>query len=211
VIDDAIKEFMNANPNEGIRINLFNSKEELVLDRTAKPEELITYQSDVSKSTLLQPFQMANSDSACRSLTRYTASMMSSRSKSSSSSPMNTTNVSPSIHLTRCPVDSEDPAKKEIKKSDSFQKRREEIEKSAATVGQFMPLQRRTSKIEKIIDDIIGYQNFEREREAAYKDNLEALNSSFFRLSLIQILVVLGSAAFSVVSLRKFFVKKHIF
>jgi len=108
-------------------------------------------------------------------------------------------------------VDSEDPAKKEIKKSDSFQKRREEIEKSAATVGQFQPLQRRTSKIERIIDDIIGHQNYEREREADYKTNLESLNSSFFRLCLLQILVVLGSAAFSVVSLRKFFVKKHIF
>jgi len=46
VIDDAIKEFMNANPNEGIKINLFNAKEELVLDRTAKPDELITYQSE---------------------------------------------------------------------------------------------------------------------------------------------------------------------
>lgn len=49
MIDDAIKEFMNANPNEGIRINLFNPKEELVLDRTAKPDELITYQSEISK------------------------------------------------------------------------------------------------------------------------------------------------------------------
>jgi len=56
VIDDAIKEFMNANPNEGIKINLFNAKEELVLDRTAKPDELITYQSEQSKTSIFQRF-----------------------------------------------------------------------------------------------------------------------------------------------------------
>lgn len=74
-----------------------------------------------------------------------------------------------------------------------------------------MPLTRRTEKISRVIDDIIGHQNYERERESEYKSSLESLSNSFFNLVLIQLLVLIGAAAYSVINLRKFFVKKHIF
>jgi hypothetical protein len=56
-------------------------------------------------------------------------------------------------------VNEDDQPKREIKKQPEspFSKRVEEIEKQAATVGQFQPLTRRTSKIEKVIEDIIGH------------------------------------------------------
>jgi hypothetical protein len=45
VIDDAIRDFMNNNDNEGIKVLLYNPQNQLVLDKMAKPDEIITYQS----------------------------------------------------------------------------------------------------------------------------------------------------------------------
>ena len=62
-----------------------------------------------------------------------------------------------------------------------------------------------------MIDDIIAHQEMERTREIEYKKHLETLSSSFFNLIIVQMVIVLASAAFSVMNLRRFFVKKHIF
>ncbi len=51
VIDDAIKDFMLKNPDEGIKIQLYNPLQKLVLDQVVKPEELITYKSKQSKDS----------------------------------------------------------------------------------------------------------------------------------------------------------------
>jgi hypothetical protein len=45
VIDDAIRDFMSNNDNEGIKVLLYNPQNQLVLDKMAKPDEIITYQS----------------------------------------------------------------------------------------------------------------------------------------------------------------------
>jgi hypothetical protein len=83
--------------------------------------------------------------------------------------------------------------------------------KEAATVSSFYPLQKRADKIGRVIDEIIAHQDMERTREIEYKKNLETLSNSLYNLIIAQILIVLGSAAFSVLNLRRFFVKKHIF
>lgn len=44
-----------------------------------------------------------------------------------------------------------------------------------------------------------------------YEANQARLSSNFFWLSMLQIVIVAGSAAFSVWNLKKFFVKKAIF
>ena len=51
----------------------------------------------------------------------------------------------------------------------------------------------------------------ERGREIEYKTHLITLSNSFYNLIIAQIVIVLASAAFSVMNLRRFFVKKHIF
>ncbi len=80
-----------------------------------------------------------------------------------------------------------------------------------ATEGHFAPLKKRTRKITKLIDDIIAHQDWEREKESQYKVNLESLSGSFFNLVLLQVAVLIGCAVYSVINLRKFFVKKHIY
>ena len=75
----------------------------------------------------------------------------------------------------------------------------------------FSPLKKRTKRINQLIDDIIAHQNYEREKEQKYNSNIISLNTGFFTLVAIQIFILVGAAAFSVIALRKFFVKKHIY
>ena len=80
----------------------------------------------------------------------------------------------------------------------------------AVTEGSFEMLSKRIVKINAAMDQIIEYQKYEREQENLYRHYQERLASSIFSLTVIEILLVIGSAAYSVWSLRKFFVKKHI-
>lgn len=57
---------------------------------------------------------------------------------------------------------------------------------------------------------MIDYQKYEREQENLYRHYQERLSSSIFNMTCLEILLVIGSAGYSVWSLRKFFVKKHI-
>ena len=75
----------------------------------------------------------------------------------------------------------------------------------------FSPLKKRTKRINQLIDDIIAHQNYEREKEQMYNSNIISLNSGFYLLVGLQVLILVGAAAFSVIALRKFFVKKHIY
>jgi hypothetical protein len=43
----------------------------------------------------------------------------------------------------------------------------------------FSPLKKRAKRINQLIDDIIAHQNYEREKEQKYKDNLVSLGSGF--------------------------------
>jgi len=61
------------------------------------------------------------------------------------------------------------------------------------------------------MDDIVNYQNFEREQENLFKDYQNSLYNSFFNMTVLEVVIVLASAGYSVWSLRKFFVKKHIY
>ena len=80
-----------------------------------------------------------------------------------------------------------------------------------ATEGHFAPVKRRISKISSVIDDILNYQNYEREQENLFKDYQRSLYNGFFNMNCLEMLIVGASAAYSVYSLRKFFVKKHIY
>jgi hypothetical protein len=62
-----------------------------------------------------------------------------------------------------------------------------------------------------MVGEIIAHQQWEREKEGQFTDKLRRLSSNFFNMVWLQIAIVLGSAAFSVINLRKFFVRKHIF
>ena len=86
----------------------------------------------------------------------------------------------------------------------------EENYESSATQGQFQVLENRIKKIDKALDSAIQFQQYEREQENNYKDYQSRLYSSIFNMTVLEILLVLASAAYSVHSLRKFFVKKHI-
>ena len=81
---------------------------------------------------------------------------------------------------------------------------------SAATEGNFEMLAKRIQKINTTIDTIIDFQSYLRGEENKYRSAQEKLASSIFSLTLIEILLVIGSASYAVYSLRKFFVKKHI-
>ena len=72
-------------------------------------------------------------------------------------------------------------------------------------------MRKRTKKILKAVDDIIAHQDWEREKETKYKEMHEKLSGNFVNLVIFQILIVLASAAYSVINLRKFFVKKAIY
>jgi hypothetical protein len=72
-------------------------------------------------------------------------------------------------------------------------------------------MQKRAKKVLQLTDEIIAYQQWAREKKADFVERMRGLSSSFFNLMVLQILVVIGSAAFSVVNLRRFFVKKHIY
>lgn len=62
-----------------------------------------------------------------------------------------------------------------------------------------------------MLDDVVNYQNFEREQENNFKDLQNSLFNSFFRMTVLELLIVCATAGFSVWSLRKFFVKKAIY
>ena len=49
MVDDAIRDFMLNNQNEGIKVTLTNPQKVVVLDSIVKPDELVTYQSLISK------------------------------------------------------------------------------------------------------------------------------------------------------------------
>ena len=86
-----------------------------------------------------------------------------------------------------------------------------ETPQNVATQGHFSPMQKRAKKVLQLSDEIIAYQQWAREKKADFVERIRSLSSSFFNLMVLQILVVIGSAAFSVVNLRRFFVKKHIY
>ena len=81
----------------------------------------------------------------------------------------------------------------------------------ATTEGHFAPLFRRVEKVSNVLDDIINYQNYEREKEGEFKDNQNSLYNSFFNMTMLELLICAASAAYSVYSLRQFFVKKAIY
>ncbi len=66
-------------------------------------------------------------------------------------------------------------------------------------------------KIEKSLDDILAHQDHERDKEFNYLNMQVKFSAYFFYLTLGQLAVVLISVVFTVVNLRKFFVKKAIF
>jgi hypothetical protein len=74
-----------------------------------------------------------------------------------------------------------------------------------------MPLFRRVEKIQTVLEDIINYQNYEREQENRFKDLQNQLYNSFFNMTLLEMMIVAATAGYSVWSLRKFFVKKAIY
>ena len=82
---------------------------------------------------------------------------------------------------------------------------------NAARELHFAPLKKRSSRIKQLVDDIIAHQEYEREKENKYREHPQSLNSGFKFITLLQIAVLVGAAVFSVVALRKFFVKKHIY
>ena len=61
-----------------------------------------------------------------------------------------------------------------------------------------------------VVEDIIAHQSNEREREIKYKTNVSRMSSTFYYLILLELLILVGTAVYSVYNLRKFFVKKHI-
>ena len=76
--------------------------------------------------------------------------------------------------------------------------------------GHFDILTKRIKKIDNSLDSIKEYQKYEREQENLYKEYSANLASSIFNMTMIEIFLVIASAAYSVWSLRSFFVKKHI-
>ena len=89
-------------------------------------------------------------------------------------------------------------------------KQHEEYE-NAITEGHFSVLTRRIVKVSDTLDDIVSMQDFEREQEALYRDYQNSLYNNFWNLTALEILMVLGSSVYSIISLRKFFVKKSLF
>ena len=72
-------------------------------------------------------------------------------------------------------------------------------------------MQKRAKKVYSMTEEIIAYQQWAREKKSDFVDRVRSLSSSFFNLMVLQILIVIGSAAFSVWNLRRFFVRKHIY
>ena len=87
---------------------------------------------------------------------------------------------------------------------------REAEYESAVSKGAFDILTKRIKKIDNSLDSIKEYQKYEREQENLYKEYSASLASSIFNMTMIEIFLVIASAAYSVWSLRSFFVKKHI-
>ena len=83
--------------------------------------------------------------------------------------------------------------------------------KDAATEGHFAPLLKRIKGTARLVNEIIAHQSWEREKEAKFNEKLRNFSSNFFNLVGLQIIIVVAGAAFSVISLRQFFVKKHIY
>lgn len=71
-------------------------------------------------------------------------------------------------------------------------------------------LSKRVKKINTSLDSIMDYQKYEREQENLFRDYQMRLSNSIFNMTLLEIILVCASAGYSVYSLRKFFVKKHI-
>lgn len=87
---------------------------------------------------------------------------------------------------------------------------KEQYDKSVSE-GHFAPLLRRIEKIDEALNDIINFQNYEREQELVFKEYQVSLYDSFFRMNVLECIVVVLAAAYSVWSLRSFFVKKSIY
>ena len=81
----------------------------------------------------------------------------------------------------------------------------------AMSKGAFNVLYKRLDKIEESLETTEKYQAYEREKEVQYRELQTSLSSNIFNMTVLEIILVIGSAAFSVYSLRKFFVKRHIF
>ena len=89
-------------------------------------------------------------------------------------------------------------------------KAKEDQYEKAVTQGSFDVLSKRIRKINTSLDSIIDYQKYEREQENLFRDYQLRLSNSIFNMTLVEIILVIASAGYSVWSLRKFFVKKHI-
>jgi hypothetical protein len=72
-------------------------------------------------------------------------------------------------------------------------------------------MKKRAQKVFSMLEEIIAYQQWSREKKQDFTDRIRSLSSSFFHMVVLQIAIVVGSAAFSVINLRRFFVKKHIY
>lgn len=79
------------------------------------------------------------------------------------------------------------------------------------TERAFEPLKSRARKITKLADEMLAHQGWERQKENEFNQSLRSQASRYFGLVGLQIAVVVASAIFSVISLRKFFVRKHIY
>ena len=130
-------------------------------------------------------------------------SLMSSRSARSLLSPTNIRRVRPILLFII--IGSENEAKK------GKEPQKDLLPEDAAKEAHFAPLKKRSTRIMQLADDIIAHQNDEREKEALYKQHLENLNSGFKFITLLQVGILVGAGVFSVIALRKFFVKKHIY
>ena len=137
------------------------------------------------------------------------------RSKSKQSNRVNLHSTPNLIHL--CLHVSIDQNKKQQKTSKNssddgnFHVAAREAEyDSAVSKGAFDILTKRIKKIDNALDSIREYQKYEREQENLYKEYSASLASSIFNMTMIEIILVIASAAYSVWSLRSFFVKKHI-
>eukprot|EP00347_Sterkiella_histriomuscorum_P018164 403346548 len=179
---------MLQNQNEGIQVTLESPQKEIVINQVVKSNDLIQYQSKQGGEFKL--------------CVQITDTVFDQHKVKQVKAILKFSNEYYKL--------SEEQLAKE-KQQSTVKKPDSALLDKAATVGQFMPLQRRVEKISKVIDDIIAHQDHEREREQDYKTKLQGLAGSFSNLVLVQILIVMGAAAYSVVNLRKFFVKKHIF
>ena len=87
---------------------------------------------------------------------------------------------------------------------------KQEQYENAVEQSSFEVLIKRIIKINTSLDAIVEYQKYERDMENLYRTMQESLGSSLFKMTCVEIILVIASASYSVWSLRKFFVKKNI-